>query len=105
MFTIYNLSCLCMLTANGIFFFFGQVCLRLALEVQYLVDRFGVHQTTVSRTFNFLSVLSLILPKTQLTFYFLLRPFRSPFAQPYSTAFFIFLGVVTRRSFVHFVIC
>ena len=37
------------------FFFFGQVCLRLALEVQYLVDRFGIHQTTVSRTFNFLS--------------------------------------------------
>ena len=55
MFTIYNLSSLCMLTANGIFFFFGQVCLRLALEVQYLVDRFGIHQTTVSRTFNFLS--------------------------------------------------
>ena len=37
------------------FFFFGQVCLRLALEVQYLVDRFGIHQTTVSRIFNFLS--------------------------------------------------
>ena len=37
------------------FFFFGQVCLRFALEVQYLVDRFGIHQTTVSRTFNFLS--------------------------------------------------
>ena len=37
------------------FFFFGQVCFRLALEVQYLVDRFGIHQTTVSRTFNFLS--------------------------------------------------
>ena len=52
MFTIYNLSSLCMLTANG--FFFGQVCLRLALEVQYHVDRFGIHQTTVSRTFNFL---------------------------------------------------
>ena len=31
------------------------MCLRLALEVQYLVDRFGIHQTTVSRTFNFLS--------------------------------------------------
>ena len=55
MFTIYNLSSLCMLTANGFFFFFGQVCWRLALEVQYLVDRFGIHQTTVSRTFNFLS--------------------------------------------------
>ena len=38
-------------------FFFGQVCLRLALEVpvQYPVDRFGIHLTTVSRTFNFLS--------------------------------------------------
>ena len=36
-------------------FFFRQVCLRLALEVQYLVDRFGIHQTTVSRTFNPLS--------------------------------------------------
>ena len=31
------------------------MCLRLALEVQYLVDRFGIHQLTVSRTFNFLS--------------------------------------------------
>ena len=36
-------------------FFFGQVCLHLALEVQYLVDRLGIHQTTVPRTFNFLS--------------------------------------------------
>ena len=59
MFTIYNLSSLCMLTANE-FFFFGQVCLRLALEVQYLVDRFGIHQTTVSRTFNFFDISSFI---------------------------------------------
>ena len=35
-----------------LFFYFGQVCLRLALEVQYLIGRFGVHQTVVtSRTF------------------------------------------------------
>ena len=53
-FTIYNLSRLCMLAANG-FFFFGQVCLRLAWEVQYLVDRFGIHHTTASQTFIFLS--------------------------------------------------
>ena len=52
-FKIYNLSSICMLAANG--FFFGQVCLRLAWEVQYLVDRFGIHQATVSQTFNFLS--------------------------------------------------
>ena len=51
-FTIYNLSSLCTLAGNG-FFFFGQVCLRL--EVQYLVDRFGIHQTTASQTFIFLS--------------------------------------------------
>ena len=72
-FTIYTLSSLCMLAANGTFFYFGQVCLRLALEVQYLVGRFGVHQTAVtSRTFIILlrQVLSLFLPKAQLTFYF-----------------------------------
>ena len=38
------------------FFFFLAKCVYVfALEVQYLVDRFGIHQTTVSRTFNFLS--------------------------------------------------
>ena len=37
------------------FFFFGQVHLHLAWEVQYLVDRFGIHQTTASQTFIFLS--------------------------------------------------
>ena len=82
-------------------FFFGQVCLRLAWEVQYLVDRFGIHQTIVcfsSLYFSFTSVLSLFLPKAQLTFYFPLQPFRSPFAQPYFTDFLFILKSSCKRS-------
>ena len=37
-----------MLAADGTFSYFGQVCLRLALEVQYLVGKFGVHQTALT---------------------------------------------------------
>ena len=50
---MYNLSSLCMLAANGgnFLFFWPGV---FALVLQYLFDRFGIHQTTVSRTFSFL---------------------------------------------------
>ena len=86
-----------MLAANGIFFWPGVFtsCFGGAIprwQVWYSPD-----DCFSNFYFSFTSVLSLFLPKAQLTFYSPLRPFCSPFAQPYFTAF-LFILKLSRKS-------
>ena len=72
-------------------FLFGQVCLHLAWEAQYLVDRSGIHQTTASQTFVFHGRSFIIFAKGSTHFLLSASTISFSVCTTVLTAFFLFI--------------